>query len=74
MDEDGRLYAVGQAQLGQHAADVGLDRGLRQAQLAADLRVGQAAGQGPDDVLLPAGQPGELPAGGLGAGGGARSA
>jgi hypothetical protein len=53
VDDD--LYAVAQRELGQDAADVGLDGGLGAHELLGDLRVREAAGDG-DEALALAGR------------------
>src|SRR5580693_6739038 len=50
------LGAVLHAQLGQHRADVGLDRLLRDVQGAGDLAVGAALGQFGQDLALAGGE------------------
>ena len=50
------LDAVAQAQLHQHARDVGLDRRLGHDQLGGDLRVGEPARDQAEDLLLALGQ------------------
>ena len=57
VGEDHRLHAVAQPQLGEHVADVGLDRRLADHQLGGDLRVGHALGDQPQHLQLPLGQP-----------------
>lgn len=46
VGENHCLDSVAEAELGQDACDVGLDRGLAEVQLGADLGIGQALGDG----------------------------
>ena len=50
--EDGRLDAVLQAELGEDAADVGLDRLLADLQVPGDLPVAVTAGDQPEHVAF----------------------
>src|SRR6478672_7747391 len=52
VGENDELYPVAQAELGQHRADVGLDRGLAEELAPRDLRVAQAPGGGEEHVPL----------------------
>ena len=56
VGQDDRLDAVAQAELHQHAGDVGLDGGLGDDQLRGDLGVRQAAGDELEDLELAGGQ------------------
>ena len=60
---DHRLGPVAQAELGQHPADVGLDRLLADDEPGGDLRVGQALGDQPQHLGLARGQRGRASAG-----------
>ena len=50
--EDGRLDAVLQAELGEDAADVGLDGLLADRQVPGDLPVAVTAGDQPEDFAF----------------------
>src|SRR5207248_8697783 len=52
VGEDDGLYAVAQAELGEHSPDVRLDGGVGHDELLGDLRVGEAAGDEFQDVEL----------------------
>jgi hypothetical protein len=56
----GGLGAAGDPELAKDAGDVVLDRLLGQAQLLADLPVGPALGDQPEDALLLRRQPGQF--------------
>lgn len=53
---DDGLYPVAAAQLHQDVADVGLDGGFAEEELAGDLAVGQAAGDLGENLGLSGGQ------------------
>src|SRR6516165_717338 len=50
------LHAVAEAQLLEDVRDVCLDGRLADVELLTDLRVGQAAGDEPEDVFFPCGE------------------
>ncbi len=56
VSEDHGLNPVSEAELGQHPGHVSLDRGLGDVQCRCYLRVGQAAGEQPENLQLPRGQ------------------
>jgi hypothetical protein len=71
---DGRLGAVGDAELRDDALQVAFDRGEAQVQLVGDLAVGLAGGQRPQDPALPRRErSGLFPPRGGGLGGGSAS-
>ena len=53
------LDPVAEAELGEQAGDMGLDRGLRDEQRGRDLGVRQPGGEQPEYLDLPRGQQGE---------------
>jgi hypothetical protein len=55
VGEDDGLHPVAQAELGEQAGDVGLDRGLGDEERGRDLRVGPARRQQPQHLNLPRG-------------------
>lgn len=54
LDDD--VQAAGHPHLAHHGGDIGLDRGLRQAQPAGDLAVGPGPAQQVENAALAAGQ------------------
>jgi hypothetical protein len=54
------LHPVSQAELGEDVRDVRLDGGLADVELAADLRVGQAGRDQPEDLRFALGELAEL--------------